>query len=148
MSKVDLEIEVRSLRKQVADLKEAAAVRWRLEAAIRASEELARAALEDCPVPLWRLDESGKLLVANEALARLLGYASRYELQELVPVLGLFADPDQFACVRESTAGRPVLEIVASLRRKDGAILQAATRVARKADSPPAYTFVAWAAAD
>ena len=146
MSKADLEIENRSLRKQVADLKEAAAVRWRLEAAIRASEELARATLDDCPIPLWRLDESGKLLVANEALARLLGYASRYELQELVPVLGLFADPDQFACIRESTAGRPTLEIIAALRRKDGAIHQAPTRITRRVDAPPAYTFVVWEA--
>jgi PAS domain S-box-containing protein len=148
MSRANSEIELRALRKQVEDLKDAAAVRRRLESALRDAEQLARAAVEDCPIPLWRLDESGKLIVANEALARLLGYASRYELQELVSVLGLFADPDQFDCIREATAGRLTLEIVAALRRKDGAILQASTRVARKADSPPAYTFVAWEPGD
>ena len=143
MSKANSEIEIRALRKQVADLKEAATVRWRLEAAIRASEELARATLEDCPIPLWRLDESGKLLVANEALAQMLGYASRHELQELVPVLGLFASPDQFGCIREAITGDPGREVVAALRRKDGEVNQALARVTR-AESPRCYTFAAW----
>lgn len=143
MSKTNFEIEIRALRKQVADLKEAATVRWRLEAAIRASEELARATLVDCPIPLWRLDEGGKLLVANEALARLLGYASRHELQELVPVLGLFSNADQFPCIRASAAVRESLEIVLVLRRKDGAPCRALTRITG-AESPPAYTFAVW----
>lgn len=143
MSRANSDIEIRALRKQVADLKDAAAVRRRLETALRDAEELARATLEQCPIPLWRLDESGKLLLANEALARLLGYASRHELQELVPVLGLFANGEQLRCIREFTAGQQGVEIIAALRRKDGEVYHGLTRVTR-ADSPRSYTFVVW----
>lgn len=143
MSKNDLQIEVTALRKQVADLKEAAAVRHRLESALRASEELVRATLEQCPIPLWRMDEGGKVLVANQALAWLLGYQSRHELQELVPVLGLFANPGQFDCIRESAARQRGVEVIVGLRRKDGTTVQALTRVTR-GESPAAYTFAVW----
>ncbi|MEP7324462.1 MAG: PAS domain-containing protein [Gemmatimonadota bacterium] len=143
MSKTNSEIEIKALKKQVADLKDAAAVRRRVEDALRASEELARATLESCPVPLWRLDENEKLLMANEALARLLGYESRYEVQQLVPILGLFTSPDQFGCVRQSSMGQPNLEIVVALRRKDGTVCQALTRITR-AESPPSFIFVVW----
>lgn len=143
MSKSELQIEVTALRKQVADLKEAAAVRWRLESALRASEELVRSTLDDCPIPLCRLDESGKLMLANPALARLLGYGSRHELLELVPVLGLFADPSQFACIKKSTAKQSGLEMIAGLRRKEGEICQALIRLNRSG-SPPVYTIAVW----
>jgi PAS domain S-box-containing protein len=143
MSRANSEIELRALRKQVSDLKDAAAVRRRLESALRDAEQLARATLEDCPIPLWRLDETGKLLMANEALARLLGYSSRHELLELVPVLGLFANGDQLRCIDESTAGQQGLEIIVALRRKSGEVYHGLTRVTR-AEAPLSYTFVVW----
>ena len=143
MTKTDLS-EVVALRKQVADLKESAAVRRRVEVAIRASEELARATLADCPVPLCRLDESGKLLVANEALAKLLGYESRHDFQELVSILGLFVDPGQFARIREAACGHTGdCDLITGFRLKGGGVHQAASRI-RRGESPPSYTIVVW----
>jgi len=91
-SKQELVEEVVGLRKQVEDLKASALTRRRVEDGLRASEGLLSAALEALPVPVGCLDGEGHLLLANPALALLLGYSSRNDLMDLGPVLGLFAD--------------------------------------------------------
>src|SRR4029079_13034859 len=90
--KQDLINEVIGLRKQIADLKEAAVARRRVEDALRASEEHYRVLVEQAPAGICRVSRSGDFLAVNSAFAAMLGYASRSEALELARISGLFAD--------------------------------------------------------
>jgi PAS domain-containing protein len=129
-SKADLAIEVTALRKQVNDLKEAAAARRRVEDALRSSDDLARATLEECPVPLCRINGGGRMLYGNRALAEFLRYESRREFVELVPVLGLFAEDTALSqihdAVRELEAS---VDLICIFREKGGARREARVQV-------------------
>jgi PAS domain S-box-containing protein len=90
--KQDLINEVVGLRKQIADLKDAAVARRRVEDALRASEEHYRALVEQAPAGICRVNRHGDLLAVNSAFAAMLGYASRSEALELARLSGIFAD--------------------------------------------------------
>ena len=90
--KQDLINEVVGLRKQIADLKEAAVARRRVEEALRASEEHYRALVEQAPAGICRVNRNGELLAVNSAFAAMLGYASRSEALEIARISGFFAD--------------------------------------------------------
>ena len=92
-SRLGLVDEVVGLRKQVEDLKASSVTRRRVEDALRQADEFHRLLLDALPAPVGCLDGGGHLLLANQALAELLGYQSRSELMELGDVLGIFADP-------------------------------------------------------
>ncbi|MGH7533275.1 MAG: PAS domain S-box protein [Gemmatimonadales bacterium] len=112
--------EVVALRKQVADLRQAAHERQRVEAALRASEERYRAWLEELPVATARLSTDGKIVGGNDALAQLLGYEDRAELLALAPVLGLWGDRDhEVRLVAFLHEGR-AFHGESALRAKDG----------------------------
>ncbi|HSC58161.1 MAG TPA: PAS domain-containing protein [Gemmatimonadales bacterium] len=115
--------ELVALRKQVADLRQAAHERQRVEEALRASEARYRAWLEELPVATARLDADGRLAGANEALAQLLGYAHRGELVELAPVLGLWAARDQELRLAPFLRERRAFHGELSLRARDGDIV-------------------------
>jgi PAS domain-containing protein len=83
--------EVIALRKQVADLKEAATARKRVEDALRRSEVWHRSLVERCPVGLGGIDASGYLLFANDAFARQLEYSSKTELLALGTGMTVFS---------------------------------------------------------
>lgn len=113
--------EVSNLRKQVDDLKAAAASRRRVEDALRESEARLRSLMDAAPTGIGRLEASGALLLANPALARLLGYATPAEALALTRVLGLFLTRDEERRVRERlVAEDEASEVEAQLRRKDG----------------------------
>ena len=119
--KTELAGDVVALRKQVADLKEEAVARRRVEDALRATAEELRVHLDGVPVPLARLAANGDPLLANAALARLLGYAAARELLGLGPVLGLFVDRterERVLCRLRAVDGGTEVDTV--LRRKDG----------------------------
>jgi PAS domain-containing protein len=77
------------LRKQVADLKQAALERRRVEDGLRHDRELLRALLNQSPHPLCLVDGEGLPLLANQSFVELLGYASPGELIRLAGALGL-----------------------------------------------------------
>jgi len=87
--------DVIALRKQVADLKEAAFARKRVEDALRWSEAWHRSLVERCPAALGEIDASGYLKFANDAFARRLGYSSKTELLALGTGIMLFSGPDE-----------------------------------------------------
>jgi PAS domain S-box-containing protein len=120
--KQDLINEVVGLRKQIADLKEAAVARRRVEDALRASEEHYRALVEQAPAGICRVGRTGELLAVNSAFAAMLGYASRSEALEIARISGLFADETERARVMGllGSAAATGLEHV-RLRRADGA---------------------------
>ena len=87
--KQELINENTDLRKQVADLKQAAAERRRVEDTLRHDRELLRALLDQAPHPLCLLDSNALPLLANRAFVELLGYRSAGELIRLGGELGL-----------------------------------------------------------
>jgi PAS domain S-box-containing protein len=87
--------EVIALRKQVADLKEAAIVRKRVEDALRSSETQYRSLVERCPAALGEIDAAGYLLFANDAFARKLEYSSKSEMLALATGMSVFGGLDE-----------------------------------------------------
>jgi PAS domain S-box-containing protein len=112
--------EVVALRKQVADLRQAAHERQRVELALRESEERYRAWLEELPVATARLSPEGHLAGANDALAQLLGYDHRSELLALAPVLGLWGGRDHEVRLAAFLHERRAFHGDLALRAKDG----------------------------
>jgi len=119
-SKQELISENTDLRKQVVDLKLAAAERRRVEDTLRYDRELLRALLDQAPHPLCLLDSNASPLVANRAFIDLLGYASSGELIRLGGEFGLFVE-DGLPPTDRATA--PATEL--TFRRSDGARLTA-----------------------
>lgn len=113
--KRDLVNEVTDLRKQVADLKQAAVERRRIEDGIRHDRDLIRALLDQAPHPLCLLTTAGAPVLANHAFATLLGYASVGELVRLGRDLGLI-----LADSAKAGAETPVRPADITFRRNDG----------------------------
>lgn len=90
--KRDLLSEVVGLRKQVADLKEAAVVRWRAEEAVRRSEQEYRVLVEHAPGGLCRLGADGAFEQVNITFSELLGYETRSETLEFAKVVDFFLE--------------------------------------------------------
>ena len=137
MSKSLASLEVQALQKQVNDLKEAATAQRRVEMALREAADFARAALDDSPFPLCKLSEDGKVLYANEAMVGFLGYASRKELLDLVPILGILLDSRQITGLCRALPQPPAfVETTGVFRSKDGSAKQGYIRLRRGAERP------------
>ncbi|HWA14852.1 MAG TPA: PAS domain-containing protein [Gemmatimonadales bacterium] len=92
--KLDLLDSNSDLRKQVADLKQSAMERRRIEDSLRREGEALHALLDGSPVALCLLGANGRPVQANQPFARLLGYGSPGELVRLGGDLGIFmSDP-------------------------------------------------------
>jgi PAS domain S-box-containing protein len=122
--KQDLINEVIGLRKQVADLKQAAVVRWRAEEALRRSEEQYRALVEYVPGGICRLSQDGDFVQVNGAFAAMLGYETRGEATELGRVVGIFADAQERERVLDAfRMADGVRNLPARLRHRDGRVM-------------------------
>ena len=120
--KQDLINEVVGLRKQVADLKQAAVARWRAEEAVRRSEEQYRALVEYVPGGICRLSPEGEFVQVNGAFAEMLGYGTRTEAVDLGRNGGVFAGGAERDRVLAAFRDREsVQDLAAGLRRADGA---------------------------
>ena len=77
------------LRKQVADLKQAALERRRVEEGLRHDRDQLRMLLDQAPHPLCLMTADGTPLLANRPFVELLGYASPGELLRIGADLGV-----------------------------------------------------------
>lgn len=119
--KQDLINEVVGLRKQVADLKQAAVARWRAEEAVRRSEEQYRALVEYVPGGICRLSAEGEFVQVNAAFADMLGYGTRTEALDLGRQGWFFAgDAERDRVLAAFLGGESVQDLTARLRRADG----------------------------
>jgi len=85
------------LRKQVADLKQAAIERRRVEDGLRHDRELLRLLLDQAPHPLFLLRSDGAPILANQPFLDLLGYTSVGELVRVGGDLGVVLGPGTLA---------------------------------------------------
>ena len=135
MSKSLASLEVLALQKQVNDLKDAAVAQRRVEMALRDAADFARAVLDDSPFPLCKLSDDGKVLYANQAMVGFLGYASRKELLDLLPILGMLQDGQQLAGLCQSVPEPPrFVETSSVFRLKDGSLRPGCLRIRRGAE--------------
>ena len=111
--------EVVGLRKQVADLKESAVARRRVEDALRDAEMLHRAILDECPAGILRLDPRGRVLYLNAAFINALGYESRQDFNTIGELRGVFADAEEMQRLI-GQASSPPSEMVIRCLRRDG----------------------------
>lgn len=111
--------ELVALRKQVADLKESALERRRVEDALRAAESLHRATLEESPAGIVRLHPSGRVSYANPAFIRVLGYESRQDFNTIGELRGLFLNGEEIRRVVD-LAGGPAREVTVRCLCRDG----------------------------
>ena len=111
--------EIISLRKQIADLKESATARRRVEDALRAAEMLHRATLEECPTGILRMDQAARILYANPAFLKALGYESRQDFNTIGVLRGVFRNSEEARRVFELATGS-VTEVVVHCLRRDG----------------------------
>jgi PAS domain-containing protein len=88
--KSDLVDSNSDLRKQVADLKQSAMERRRVEEGLRREGEQLHALLDGSPVALCLLGPDSKPVQVNQPFARLLGYTSPGEVIRLGGDIGLF----------------------------------------------------------
>ena len=109
--------EVVSLRKQVADLKESATARRRVEDALREAEMLHRASLDECPAGIIRLDPGGRVLYLNAAIIHALGYENRQDFSTIGALRGVFADAEELRRLIEHASGPPTEMVIRCLRR-------------------------------
>ena len=99
----------------------------RQQSALRAAEARYRELFEGSPVGLFRSTESGRMLEANPALARMLKYASTAELIEQVDsVERLYADPaDRERLLSALSDSGEVRDFVTRLVGADGTLVWA-----------------------
>lgn|SRR5574337_2078095 len=122
--KQDLIAEVVGLRKQVADLKDAAVARWRAEQAVRHSEEQYRALVDHAPAGICRLTAEGEFLQVNATFAELLGYENRTEALDLGQTFGLFATQrDRDGVLRAFAEADEIRALPVRLRRADNTLM-------------------------
>ena len=113
--KRELVQELTDLRKQVGDLKQAAAERRRVEDGLRHDRDLLRSLLDQAPHPLCLLTTAGAPLLANHAFARMLGYTSAGELVRLGSDLGVVLGDGAF-----DDGATPIQPHDMTFRRRDG----------------------------
>ncbi|MEE9168289.1 MAG: PAS domain S-box protein [bacterium] len=91
------------------------------EAALRASEAKFRSLFENVLEGIYHSTPGGKILSANPALVRMLGYSSEAEVCELDINRDLYADPvDRMIWTKKLEQEGEIRNSEATLRRKDG----------------------------
>src|SRR6266850_7936415 len=94
-------------------------------ATLRATEASYATMVEHAPVPIYRSTPDGRILAVNDALVRLLGYASADEVLRLGLARDVYADPAerQRLLDRDVQSDRVYDELEATWKRKDGRLL-------------------------
>ncbi len=92
--------------------------------ALEESEKRYRDLFMNSPMPMFQVTRDGKLLNANRAMIKLLGYSSFYELLEADESRLIYANPDERALVNQTLEERGyVIRAELQLKRKNGRIL-------------------------
>ena len=122
---VDLRTEELSAMNRA--LAEKVAEHRRAELTLRESEERFRSFFEGSVEGAYRVRVDGKVLAANPALARMLGYGSPEELMRHVPrIADLLIDPARVRELSRAAAAGDVRDFEIDVRHRDGGIVRAA----------------------
>ena len=113
----------------------------RLDAALRASEQRYRSLFDHVPVGMFRTAPDGRILLANAALARMIGAPSP-EAARAYNATDIYADPADRERLRQALArDGSVRKFETCWRRPDGGVcyVRLDSRMARGADGEPLF---------
>ena len=116
--------------------------RNRAEEALRRSEEEHRSILSNSPLGIFRSTPDGKILMANPALVKMLGYESESELITMNLDKDIYVNPeDRQRVLREYTTRDTIIGAELVWKRKDGRPInvRAIGRLMQNLDGSPAY---------
>ncbi|MGE0353974.1 MAG: PAS domain S-box protein [Gemmatimonadales bacterium] len=111
-----------------------------MEDALRESDAFHRLVLEEAPAGVLRLAPDGRVLYANAALQRQLGYGSRQEFQAIGPEHGVLVDESGMDRLWQAGELGDVLET--RFRHREGTILPLVVRVSPRSPEDDAVTLV------
>jgi PAS domain S-box-containing protein len=96
-----------------------------LEEQLEAAERRYRSLIEHAPIAVVQINLDGKVLIANEALAKLLGYASPAEVMAQTPaeLAHHLEDADVERIERLIRSGPPFKPLELRVRRRDGTLV-------------------------
>ena len=113
------------------------------EAALRASEASHATLVEKAPLGIYRSTPAGRFVAANDALARILGYASPADVLTLDMARDVYADPaERRRLIEQDTyTDRVYDELEATWKKKDGTriLVQLSVRASRDAHGQVEY---------
>ena len=113
------------------------------EAALRASEASHATLVEKAPLGIYRSTPAGRFVAANDALARILGYASPADVLTLDMARDVYADPDERRRLieQDTYTDRVYDELEATWKKKDGTriLVQLSVRASRDAHGQVEY---------
>ncbi len=117
--------------------------RKKSDEALRRSEVGYRSIIEGAPYGIYRVDQSGRVKLANPALVTMLGYQSQSELLGLNAATDIFSDPAerQLAISVYGSEG-PTARYETKWKRKDGAMITvrlAGRRLGSDQDGPTGF---------
>jgi PAS domain S-box-containing protein len=95
----------------------------RVQAALRASEERFRSIFENAVMGIYRITPTGRLLMANQALARMLGYDSPEELTSRYLEGDGVSEFSLRSAFEQAARGKQVVGLESEWKRRDGSIL-------------------------
>jgi two-component system, cell cycle sensor histidine kinase and response regulator CckA len=94
--------------------------------ALRLSEVSFRSVIENAPYGIYRAQASGKLLLVNPALQKMLGYESQAELLQLNLTTDVYVDPFEHERVNDLfTKQKDFTDVQVDWKRKDGTPIKA-----------------------
>ena len=100
--------------------------RKRASEALRLSEISFRSVIENAPYGIYRAQASGKLLLVNPALQKMLGYASQEELLQVSLSKEIYLDPLEHQKVNDLFANQEAFtDVEVEWKRKDGTPMRA-----------------------
>lgn len=106
------------------DLKHSLEVQRQTEDALRKSEEQFRSIFENAVMGLYRSTPDGKVLMANPATVRMLGYETIEQLRSLNAAHELYVNPeDRQKFIEAIEKDGVVTDLEAAWKRRDGSIL-------------------------
>jgi len=103
--------------------------RKRAEEALRVSEAEHRGLIERAPLGIYRTTPEGRILAANAAFARMLGYDDPEELTGLDMARDVYASPEERARLLSQLGQQDDFAIEAQWKRRDGAAVVARLNV-------------------
>lgn len=108
----------------LTELKQAQAQQVRAMKALQSSEAAFRSLFENAPFGMYRTTLDGRLLAANPALVKMLGYASVEELHRLASSAVIYARPEERAVlVDRLLRDKSVTGLEFEWKRQDGKII-------------------------
>ena len=120
ISKDKLETKIKQLQKKIAKLKDIIDEKEKLEKILKSNEDGFKSLYENAAIGIYRTTVDGKILMANDALVKMLGYSSLSEIPDN-PMNSIYIDlNDRALFVEKAFKEGKVVGFETEFKKKDG----------------------------